>query len=65
MPGAVYKTTNGGDIWTDISEGLGITGGKVTALDVTDSHIYVSVWDEAAGDGENTWLESYTLFLTT
>jgi len=58
VTGAVYKTTDGGDSWTNISGSLIIPlGARISEMDANNSEIYVSVTDKAADDGA-TWDES-------
>lgn len=64
--GGVFKTTDGGNSWTDLMAGWRIPGIRVEALEVNpdnEDHIYVSVGDKGYGigilrtiDGGATWL---------
>jgi len=67
LPGAIYKSNNGGDLWTEITNNINMpSDGEVTALDAIDSQIYVGVYDDqtwkegrlyySSNDGE-TWTE--------
>jgi len=52
VTGAVYKTTDGGDSWTNISSSLSIPpGARISEMDANNSEIYVSVTDKAAWQG--------------
>lgn len=49
MGGALYKTINGGDSWTIISNNLNmpLTGG-ITTLSIVGTHIYAGIYDFSA-----------------
>lgn len=63
--GGLFKTTNGGQSWTDIMSATRIPGVAIRALEVNpvnENHIYVSIGDKGYGlgllrstDGGNSW----------
>ncbi len=63
--GALYKSTNGGQSWMQISTNINmpLTGG-ISALSAVGSHVYIGVYDDASenegdlyysGNGGTTW----------